>query len=268
MNGSTQTQLEFVTQKLRELILAGHFQPGHKIAEMALAERLAVSRTPIRLALEILENEGLLVSAPRRGFRVKEFTIEEVVDAIEVRGQLEGMAARLAAERGLPPKLAERIRNCLADSSAIVERCDPDPADRAHWVECNQCFHSSLVEAAGNAALAASIEFVGRIPLAPPSAIIFDTAHPAAMQGQLAAALADHRAVFDAVERRQGSRAEALMREHAYRSRENKLKNIAELKQNREPARLPGLDLVSTPRQPESAANDAARDVDRKPEGQ
>ena len=245
MANKTRTSLENVTQKLREMILAGYFDPGNKIREMALAERLAVSRTPIRLALEIIEKEGLLVSAPRRGFAVREFTIDEVVDAIDVRGQLEGMAARLAAERGLDAKVAERIQRCISEATEIVEAESMNDEDRARWVENNSCFHASLVEASGNAVLAASIEYVARLPLVPPSAIPFDTSNPVAMRQQMDGALADHRAVFDAINKRQGARAEALMREHAYHSRENKRRNIGEIKANRQATHLPGLDLIS-----------------------
>lgn len=245
MNSKMPTQLENVTQRLREMILGGYFQSGKKIGEMALAKQLGVSRTPIRLALQILEKEGLLKSAPRRGFTVREFTIDEVIDAIDVRGQLESMAARLAAERGIDSGLAERLERCLEEAAAIVEAASMTDEDRARWVESNRCFHATLVEAAGNAVLADTLDHVGRIPLAPPSAIIFHTDDPVATRSQMAAALADHRAVYDAVVQRQGSRAEALMREHAYLSRETKRRNIGKMKQNRSLSRLPGLDLVS-----------------------
>jgi GntR family transcriptional regulator of vanillate catabolism len=97
--------LEFVSQTgrtlltLRELILKGEFQPGERLSELALVARLRVSRTPIRLALDRLAHEGLLEPSPSGGFVVREFTIEDVWDAIEMRGVLEGSAARLAAER-------------------------------------------------------------------------------------------------------------------------------------------------------------------------
>lgn len=245
MANSTRTSLENVTQKLREMILAGYFEPGKKIREMALAERLSVSRTPIRLALEIIEKEGLLVSAPRRGFAVREFTIDEVVAAIDVRGQLEGMAARLAAERGLGSKLAGRLRQCISEATEVVQAKSMNDEDRARWVENNSCFHATLVEVSGNDVLAASINYVARLPLVAPSAISFDTSNPNEMRQQMEGALADHRAVLDALMSRQGTRAEALMREHAYRSRENKRHNIEEIKANRETIRLPGVDLVS-----------------------
>src|SRR6266567_3188178 len=96
---------EFVSQTgrtlltLRELLLKGEFKPGERLSELALVERLGVSRTPIRLAFDRLAHEGLVEPAPSGGFVVCEFTIADIWDAIDMRGVLEGTAARLAAER-------------------------------------------------------------------------------------------------------------------------------------------------------------------------
>src|SRR5690349_3703650 len=87
--------------RLRELIVGGALRPGRRIAEVALVERIGVSRTPIRTALLRLQEEGLLDALPGGGFVVKDFSEDDIHDAIELRGTLEGLAARLAAERGV-----------------------------------------------------------------------------------------------------------------------------------------------------------------------
>src|SRR5919112_647408 len=84
---------------VRELLLRGDFTRGERISELPLVARLGVSRTPIRLALERLAHIGLLDVCATGGFTVREFTIADVLDAIELRGVLEGTAARLASER-------------------------------------------------------------------------------------------------------------------------------------------------------------------------
>ena len=89
-----------VALRLREMILRGELAPGERLAEVALAERLGVSRTPIRQALPALAREGLLAAAGRRGYVVRSFSPEDVLDAIETRGLLEGLSARRIAERG------------------------------------------------------------------------------------------------------------------------------------------------------------------------
>src|SRR5215475_6198315 len=95
---------------LREMLLRGDFQPSERISELALVAKLGVSRTPIRLALDRLAHEGLLEPTPSGGFVVRQFTREDLWDAIETRGVLEGMAARLAAERLDDPLELKRIK--------------------------------------------------------------------------------------------------------------------------------------------------------------
>src|SRR6218665_3407536 len=109
-------------RQLRELILAGELAPGSRIAEVTLVERIGVSRTPIRAALQRLEQEGLLQPLPGGGYAVRVFSEREVADAIELRGTLEGLAARLAAERGAPPAQLDLAREALDQIDAVL-RC-------------------------------------------------------------------------------------------------------------------------------------------------
>src|SRR5262245_19433349 len=78
---------------LRADILAGRFAQDSRVVEETIARERGVSRTPVRHALRALEQEGLLHRLPRRGYRVRSYTISEIADAIEVRGELEAMAA-------------------------------------------------------------------------------------------------------------------------------------------------------------------------------
>src|SRR5947208_10699699 len=77
---------------LREMLLRGDFRPGERLSELPLVARLGVSRTPIRLALDRLANQGLLEVVPSGGFVVRAFTTADIWDAIEMRGTLEGTA--------------------------------------------------------------------------------------------------------------------------------------------------------------------------------
>jgi hypothetical protein len=90
------TQITKAVLRLRELIFNGRFSPGERMSELPLVELLGVSRTPLRLALAELEHEGLLRGLPAGGYVVREFTQGDVRDAIELRGVLEGTAARFA----------------------------------------------------------------------------------------------------------------------------------------------------------------------------
>src|SRR3954469_15171246 len=90
--------------RLRALLLGGEFEAGSRMPELPLVERLGVSRTPLRLALATLEHEGLLAVAPGGGYAVRSFTRKDIDHAIDLRGVLEGTAARFAAEEGAAPE--------------------------------------------------------------------------------------------------------------------------------------------------------------------
>src|SRR5207253_10203621 len=110
--------------RLRELIVGGELKPGQRIAELSLVERIGASRTPIRMALVRLQEEGLLEALPGGGFVVKDFSEDDIHDAIELRGTLEGLAVRLAAERGVSAVLVAEARDCLERIDQIL--ADPE----------------------------------------------------------------------------------------------------------------------------------------------
>jgi GntR family transcriptional regulator of vanillate catabolism len=223
------THLDTAIQTLRELVLSGAFAPDRKLGEETVARALGLSRTPSRIAMATLEREGLLVRTPRRGYRVRSFTIDEVAGAIDVRGELEAMGARLVAERGLDPAIEARLEAALSRSEDIIERSALDVAERLAWTQANMDFHDALIEASRNAALRAAFDQVNRIPLASPRAIIFGSAATDRSRDQLRRSHEDHVRVLDAIRARRGSRAAEIMRDHALRSSENKRRNFAVL---------------------------------------
>jgi GntR family transcriptional regulator, vanillate catabolism transcriptional regulator len=99
--------------EMRELLLRGEFLPGERLREIPLSERLQVSRTPLRLVLDRLEQEGLLTARPTGGFVAAEFSVQDIHDGIEIRGMLEGAAARLAAERLERATELDEVNDCL-----------------------------------------------------------------------------------------------------------------------------------------------------------
>jgi len=174
---ASQTARAFIG--IRELLLRGKFPRGERISELPLVARLGMSRTPIRLALERLAHIGLLDVGATGGFTVREFTLVEVLDAIEVRGVLEGTAARLAAEP----------------------------------------FPSAMIDLAKGTMLRRHLEQVNSLPFASPSAMVFPSSILPKSDETLAIALEHHRGIVDAIGNRQGTRAESLAREHAYIAR-------------------------------------------------
>ena len=200
--------------RLREMILRGELPPGERLAEVALAERLGVSRTPIRQALPALAREGLLSAAGRRGYVVRSFSPQDVLDAIETRGLLEGLAARRIAEKGATPELIRSLKDCLSQGDAILAKRRFESADEQRYSEMNGRFHALIVEGAGSRILADALARNDHVPFASASAVAFsqDTAQ---LLPVLNYAHRQHHAIVQALENRESARAEALMREHA-----------------------------------------------------
>ncbi len=201
--------------RLREMIVGGELKPGTRIAELALVERLGASRTPIRMALVRLQEEGLLAPLPGGGFTVKDFSESDIHDAIELRGTLEGLAARMAAERGVGAVLIAEARDCLERIDALLAEPVLSEASFTGYVEQNGRFHALLAEMAGSDLVARQIERATMLPFASPNGFVLVQATGARARDTLVVAQAQHRAVVDAIVRREGARAEALMREHA-----------------------------------------------------
>lgn len=238
------TGVDRATQALRELILAGRFGADEKVPEETVAAELGVSRTLARLALGAVEREGLLLRAPRRGFRVRSFTLDDLTGAMEVRGELEAMAARLLAERGLDAALEARMRRQVAEADAILAEGPPDIDRRLRWTETNLEFHAALIEAAANPALSAAFEQVIRMPLVSPKAIVFDMTDSQFSRTQLERAQADHHRVLDAIVQRKGSRAAEIMRDHSLRSAENKRRSFEHMMTDERFVSAPGVALI------------------------
>lgn len=213
-----------VVYELRRRIVAGELLPGTRLVELALAAQLGVSRTPIRLAFEELEKQGLLERLSTRGFRVRELTVNDISDAIDVRGVLEGMAVRLAAERPMGAQALAELQRCITEGRALIlEAADnQDTVDLARWIPMNARFHTCLMNAAANKALASALAHIDKLPLASASALSLGGAAPALELAFLQRAQQDHEDIVDALQAHEGARAESLMREHARRSRDNK----------------------------------------------
>lgn len=205
---------------VRDLVLDGHIRPGERLSEVAIAERLGISRTPIRAALARLEQEGLLEVIPSGGYAVRGFAREEVIDAIELRGVLEGTAARLAAERGVPIARMTAIKDLVRALDDTV-RDRPQDMDFERYVALNAAFHEALAGLSGSDTIRREIERVTRLPFASPSAFLDKQADVPAFRQSLLVGQAQHKAIVSAIELREGGRAEALAREHARLARQN-----------------------------------------------
>jgi GntR family transcriptional regulator of vanillate catabolism len=207
------SQQSRVTVQLREMILNGTFAPGQHLTEVALARALGVSRTPIRYALGVIEQEGLVTGIPHRGFRVEQFSVQDIHDAIELRGVLEGMAARLVVERGRQHELVLHLRTLIDAGDRILDGRLGHGGFVGEYDRMNREFHSAIVRAAGNRALENALRQNDKLPFAAAGAIALR--EPMHIREFIVRGQQDHHALIEALEQSAGARAEALMQEHA-----------------------------------------------------
>ena len=135
---------DVVFQTLRQAILRGELEPGERLMEIHLANRLGVSRTPIREAIRKLELEGLVVMIPRRGAIVASITEKDLKDVLEVRRTLEIMAGEMACDR-ITPELLEQLKSAGEEFRRLK-----DTNDFTSLAEVDVKFHDIIYAATDN----------------------------------------------------------------------------------------------------------------------
>lgn len=187
-----------VYEELRRAIVEGRIRPNERLIELELARALKVSRTPVRESILQLVADGLVVSR-RRGWVVREHSLDEIREIYEVRAALEGFAAHLVAVRATDEQLDEIARIHEQYVAAL------DQTSRGHLIEHNDAFHDAVIAAAGNTRLAEQIKrnsqfyFVHRI-----GGFWSDE--------EVRASIAGHQALVDALLARRADSAERVAR--------------------------------------------------------
>jgi GntR family transcriptional regulator of vanillate catabolism len=211
-----------VTDLIREAILGGTVDAGERLNEVQLSRTMAVSRTPVRAALQALAGEGLLDYAPNRGFTVREFPLPAIVDAYDIRAALEGVAARFAAERGLRPEEKAIIERSLAAGDKLLERGSFEAGDLTIYRGINGDFHDTLLAAARNRMLGEMIRICHHVPVSSSRNIVAFEYRDVRRRHD------DHHRIYEAVVAREPWRAEMLMREHVSSIKASLIRSLAE----------------------------------------
>lgn len=185
-------------RRVLDEIRSGVLTPGARLRENELAERLGISRTPVREAIRQLEADGLVVHLPRQGATIRRLDLAEVAELYEMRVVLEGTAARLAARAASDIELREL-------GSLNAEMAQAQAGDQVR--ELNRIFHRTLFDAARNRFLIKAMRSLQKTLLILGPSTLADA-------DRASAAVAEHDAVLDALMARDGARAEAAMRTH------------------------------------------------------
>lgn len=206
------TKKESVTEEVRRRILTGEFAPGIQLRQDEIAARLAVSPTPVREALAVLTAEGLLESRPHRGFVVAKADIAVILDAVELRGVVEGKAARRAARLITTAELA-RLRTCL--QAHVVAS---NAADTHAFRQAVSDFHEIILQAAGSRLFTDVVTMLNArlLPVLPLS------------RNTMAAIVRDHRRLLVLLRNGQGAASETLMIRHLHENKKRLTSHVSE----------------------------------------
>ncbi|QHI96675.1 FCD domain-containing protein [Xylophilus rhododendri] len=195
------SQPDRIRAALLEDIEAGALMPGDPVDEKLLADRFGVSRTPVREALLTLSAQHLVRIVPRSGIHVHAPEAAELVGMLEALSELEGVVARLCAQR-MDPAQREGLEHWCAATRASARK-----GDRAGFEAANQAFHTALYEGCGNSVVVEQVQQL-RLRLAAFRRKVRD------QPGRLLSSAADHEAVVAAVLASDAERAAQAMREH------------------------------------------------------
>jgi DNA-binding GntR family transcriptional regulator len=207
--------------QLQARVLDGDLLPGTRLRQEALAAEFGVSRTPIREALRKLQASGLVDLRPNRGALVRGLTPREIRDAYAVRAELEGLAAEVAALR-IQQTQIERLHRAQAQFRESLSRMRNgtrngrrrlSERDIEAWGTANDEFHQVIQEAAGNEVLVATLRHLHRsFPRGLSRLVLREST------SLLAANVAEHQAVLEAIERNDSAAARTLMQQHVIRA--------------------------------------------------
>lgn len=190
---------QVVADRIRLMIVAGELQPGQRLIEGQLAERLGVSRNPVREALRSLEATGLIDVIPRKGAHVASIDVNELTQIQELRFAIESLAAERAAVRRTDEDL-RALKTCIDNGLAATKK-----GDKIRAAECHRAFHVALERASQNPYIEYALA-----PLRQRSEVLF-----AVMQEERGEITwAEHRAILDAVTKGDAAAARDLMRDH------------------------------------------------------
>jgi len=194
---------------LRSQIVSGELVGGTKLRASHLAGKMGISRTPIGEAMIKLEGEGLLIR-DKSGFTVRSFALNEVYDAIDLRGLLEGAAVQKAAERGISQSELQLLQSLLSDIDQVIHS-----GHVAEYDHLNLEFHHRLTALSNSDILIAEVQRSYRFPFASPSAFPTQQGDAERFRTTLMVGQQHHQQIVAAVSRREGARAFSLMCEHA-----------------------------------------------------
>ena len=220
---SIDTQL---ANQIRQDIILGAYGAGERLSEAQLCDTHKVSRTPVRLALRLLEREGVIRRGEGRGYLVQSPTVEAILQAVEVRGHLESLAARLMAQNpdrfDFLPDMTSAIDTLESAIDDLVKLGELNENVTLRAQSANKTFHSAILSGCGNSYVKYTCEQISHLPMLAVGSMVFDRSvsdtpdHFERGMFRLRLGNAQHRVIVEAIEKGDPVRAEGMMREHSH----------------------------------------------------
>lgn len=210
-----------IAARIRNDIILGNYITGDRLSETRLCDAHNVSRTPVRLALRILESEGIIQRGEGRGYTVQSPTVADILQAVQVRGHLESLAARLMAQS---PDRSEHLPEMAQAIETMNEQLESGRIDEPmiHTMHAaNKVFHSTILDACGNDYVSFTCKQISHLPMLAVGSMVFDRSVLETEEGterglfRLRIGNAQHQVIYDAIQNGDAVRAEAMTREHS-----------------------------------------------------
>ncbi|MXY34003.1 MAG: GntR family transcriptional regulator [Boseongicola sp. SB0664_bin_43] len=207
--------------RIRQDIILGAYEEGERLSEARLCETHRVSRTPVRLALRMLEREGVVRRGKGRGYLVQSPTVHDIIQAMEVRGHLESLAARLMAQSPKRELSLPAMESAIEETDRLIDAGVFDDAALRRTQQQNALFHMTILDGCGNDFVSFSCSRISHLPMLQVGSMAFDkrvSSTPDDVKRthfRLSLGNAQHKVICEAIQLGDGVRAEGMMREHS-----------------------------------------------------
>lgn len=215
---SIDTQL---AAKIRRDIVLGIYGEEERLSEAQLCSTHDVSRTPVRLALRMLEHEGLVRRGEGRGYFVQAPKVADILNAVLVRGHLESLAARLMAQSDTRKQLTPQLERAIDKLDRMFVTGDMGENALRQMQEQNALFHTTILNGCGNDFVGFTCSRISHLPMLEAGSMMFDRQVLSTDEGKerslfrLKLGNAQHKVIFEAIQAGDAVRAESVMREHS-----------------------------------------------------
>ena len=207
--------------RIRNDIVLGNYGEEERISEARLCDTHNVSRTPVRLALRMLEHEGLIRRSEGRGYFVNAPNVNDVLQAVQVRGHLESLAGRLMAQSSDRFSTLPIFEEAIEEIDRLISVGKMYHASIRLMQKQNAVFHKTILECCGNDFIGFTCSRISHMPMLEVGAMVFDRQVLSTKEGKersnfrLKLGNSQHKVIFEAIQKGDAVRAEGVMREHS-----------------------------------------------------